>query len=59
MDFGLVDRERQPKPALAAVERAYGQVPFGGEEEQPRVSVVVCTHNGAATLEECLQGVAR
>ena len=58
-DFGLVDRERRPKPALAAVERAYGEVPFGGEGEWPRVSVVVCTHNGAATLEECLQGVAQ
>ncbi|HWC49096.1 MAG TPA: glycosyltransferase, partial [Solirubrobacterales bacterium] len=58
-DFGLVDRERRPKPALATVESAYAQVPFGGEEEWPRVSVVVCTHNGAATLEECLEGVAR
>jgi GT2 family glycosyltransferase len=57
-DFGLVDRERRPKPALAAVERAYAQVPFPAEEEWPRVSVVVCTHNGAATLGECLEGVA-
>lgn len=58
-DFGLVDRERRPKPALAAVERAYAVVPFGAAEEWPRISVVVCTHNGAATLEECLQGVER
>jgi GT2 family glycosyltransferase len=57
-DFGLVDRERRPKPALAAVERAYAGVPFDAAEEWPRVSVVVCTHNGAATLDECLQGVA-
>ena len=27
-DFGLVDRERQPKPALAAVGHAYAAVPF-------------------------------
>jgi cellulose synthase/poly-beta-1,6-N-acetylglucosamine synthase-like glycosyltransferase len=58
-DFGLVDRERRPKPALATVESAYTQVPFGGLEDRPRASVVVCTHNGAATLEECLEGVAR
>jgi O-antigen biosynthesis protein len=57
-DFGLVSRERRPKPALATVEAAYAQVPFGEEAEWPRVSVVVCTHNGAATLDECLQGVA-
>ena len=57
-DFGLVDRERRPKPALTAVRDAYARVPFGSEDEWPRVSVVVCTHNGAATLEECLEGVA-
>jgi O-antigen biosynthesis protein len=57
-DFGLVDRERRPKPALAAVERAYAEVPFGSEEQRPRMSVVVCTHNGDETLDECLDGVA-
>ena len=27
-DFGLTDRERQPKPALAAVEEAFSRTPF-------------------------------
>jgi GT2 family glycosyltransferase len=58
-DFGLVDRRRRPKPALRTVERAYAAVPFGDEDPWPRISVVVCTHNGAATLDECLQGVER
>jgi GT2 family glycosyltransferase len=53
-DFGLVDRERQPKPALAAVSRAYAAVPFSQRGPWPTVSVVVCTHNGQATLDECL-----
>lgn len=53
-DFGLVDRERQPKPALAAVRRAYADVPFSERGPWPTVSVVVCTHNGEATLDECL-----
>ena len=53
-DFGLVDRERAPKPALAAVSRAYGAVPFAPGGPWPKVSVVVCTHNGQATLDECL-----
>ena len=53
-DFGLVDRERQPKPALAAVSRAYAAVPFAPGGPWPSVSVVVCTHNGQQTLGECL-----
>jgi GT2 family glycosyltransferase len=53
-DFGLVDREREPKAALEAVTRAYAAVPFAGSGAWPAVSVVVCTHNGERTLEECL-----
>jgi len=56
-DFGLVDRERAPKPALEAVRRAYAAAPFATDGEWPAVSVVVCTHDGAETLEECLAGV--
>lgn len=53
-DFGLVDRERRPKPALEAVKGAYAAVPFAPGGPWPSVSVVVCTHNGQRTLEECL-----
>jgi GT2 family glycosyltransferase len=58
-NFGLVDRERRPKPALAAVQRAFADVPFPSEVSWPPVSVVVCTHNGARTLRECLDGLMR
>ena len=58
-DFGLVDRERRPKPALAAVERAYAAVPFAPNGPWPSVSVVVCTHNGQATLDQCLRRLGR
>src|SRR3989440_5980653 len=58
-DFGLTDRERQPKPALATVREAYAAVPFPRELPWPRVSVVVCTYNGARTLGECLDGLAQ
>jgi O-antigen biosynthesis protein len=54
-DFGLVDRQRQPKPALEAVQRAYTEVPFTADGPWPPVSVVVCTHNGQKTLDECLE----
>ncbi len=53
-DFGLVDRERRPKPSLEAIREAYAEAPFPTAGPWPRVSVVVCTHNGAQTLSECL-----
>ncbi|MBI5106261.1 MAG: glycosyltransferase, partial [Solirubrobacterales bacterium] len=55
-DFGLVDRERRAKPALAAVAGAYAAVP-PRTLDLPATTVVVCTHNGAATLRECLEHV--
>jgi GT2 family glycosyltransferase len=58
-DFGLVDREREPKPSLEAVRAAFRATPFSPDGPWPRVSVIVCTHNGAGTLPECLQGVRR
>jgi GT2 family glycosyltransferase len=57
-DFGLVDRAREPKPALAAVETAFAEVPFRDELDWPTVTVAVCVHNEADTLHECLAGIA-
>jgi len=54
-DFGLVDRERNPKPALGTVRDAFAEAPFPSSGPWPRISVVVCTHNGARTLPECLE----
>src|SRR5262252_7070786 len=56
--FGLTDREREPKPALDAVARAFEDAPPQAQPDAPLVSVIVCTYNGAATLRECLVGVA-
>lgn len=59
-DFGVTDRQRRAKPALGAVRDAFADVPLAdGATDLPRVSVVVCTHNGAATLDACLQSLAR
>jgi O-antigen biosynthesis protein len=56
-DFGLTDRARRPKPALAAVCAALIAAPPAPPDDAPLVSVVICTYNGAATLPECLEGV--
>ena len=53
-DFGIVTRERQPKPALAAVRAAFLEAPFPNHKTSPRISIVVCTYNGARTLRETL-----
>ncbi len=58
-DFGLTSRERLPKPALAAVQRAYADVPVRPRSDWPRVSVVVCSYNGAATIRDTLEGLSR
>ena len=53
-DFGLTTRDRQAKPALAAVAKAFKEVPFPRDQHWPRISVVVCSYNGAETIEETL-----
>jgi O-antigen biosynthesis protein len=56
-DFGLTTREREPKPALEAVGRAFAAAPVRPPASPPAVSVIVCTYNGARTLEQCLTGL--
>jgi O-antigen biosynthesis protein len=56
-DFGLVDRGRRPKPALARVRDVFAELPLSPCRTWPRVSVVVCTYNGARTLRDCCEGL--
>jgi GT2 family glycosyltransferase len=58
-DFGLITRERRPKAALAAVREAFADAPFSRRESWPRISVIVCTYNGSATLHDCLDGLGK
>jgi GT2 family glycosyltransferase/sugar lactone lactonase YvrE len=57
--FGLVDRDRRPKPAAKAVACAFNEAPFpvDARKSWPRVSVVVCAYNAADTLEDCLSSL--
>ena len=57
--FGLVDRERRPKPALAAVREAFSKGPLDHAQKVPLISVVICTYNGRRTIRECLEAVTR
>ena len=57
--FGLTRRDRTPKPALAAVSRAYARAPFAPDATWPRFSVVICTYNGSRTIAECLSHVVQ
>jgi len=59
--FGLVDRERRPKPAAEAVAEAFDAAPFSVERQRawPKVSVVVCAYNAADTLEDNLRSLER
>src|SRR5262249_31227230 len=59
--FGLVDRDRNPKPAAVAVAGAFDDAPFAEDVQQawPTVSVVVCAYNAADTLEDCLTSLEK
>ena len=58
-EFGITDRNRDPKLALVAVRRAFREVPFTRDVPWPRVSVVVCSFNGARTIRDCLEALGK
>src|SRR5574341_2197283 len=58
-DFSLTRRDRSAKPALATVRAAFADVPFSPAQHWPRISVVVCTYNGARTIRDCLEGLRK
>jgi GT2 family glycosyltransferase len=56
--FGLVDRDRRPKPSFDEVVRQYsGKLP-PVLPRYPRVSVVVCAYNAERTIDQCLASLA-
>jgi GT2 family glycosyltransferase len=58
-DFGLTNRERSPKPALHAVSKAFQESPFPASENLPKISVVVCSYNGSATIRDCMEALQK
>lgn len=58
-DFGVVTREREHKPALTAVSKAFEAVPVCIKADFPFISVIVCSYNGSATIRECLSEILK
>jgi O-antigen biosynthesis protein len=57
--FGLTDRDRNPKPSLASITKAFSEVPFPPDWNWPAISVAVCTYNGSRTIRDCLEGLKK
>lgn len=56
-DFGIVSRDRTPKPALSVIKRTFASAPVTLNDDYPFISVIVCSYNGSATIRECLTGI--
>ncbi|UCF38431.1 MAG: glycosyltransferase, partial [Acidobacteriota bacterium] len=56
---GLTTRDREPKPALQAVSKAFDETPMVPTSAWPKVSIIICAYNAAMTLRECLEGVTQ
>ena len=57
--FGLVRRDRTPKPAFEAVREMFARAPQTSDLELPTCSVIVCSYNGASTVESCLASMRK
>jgi GT2 family glycosyltransferase len=56
--FGLIDRERRPKPSFGEVVSQYKGILPPPMRRYPRVSVVVCAYNAERTMDQCLASLA-
>jgi O-antigen biosynthesis protein len=55
--FGITDSARRPKPALEFVARWADRSLSNLRSEWPRISAVVCAHNEAGHIENCLRSL--
>ncbi|MCB1210469.1 MAG: hypothetical protein KDK97_14145, partial [Verrucomicrobiales bacterium] len=53
--FGLVDAERNPRQVCQTLPNLPTRISAG--KTVPKISVVVCTYNGASTLKRCLESL--
>jgi prepilin-type N-terminal cleavage/methylation domain-containing protein/prepilin-type processing-associated H-X9-DG protein len=57
--FGVTDVTRRPKAACYAIQEVFDRSPARRLADAPKVSVVVCTYNGGATLRQCVQSLLK
>jgi glycosyltransferase involved in cell wall biosynthesis len=57
--FGLTKRDRSPKPSFFALQQLFRKVPQVSGQKLPMVSVIICSYNGASTVESCLRSMER
>ena len=57
--FGLVRRDRSKKPAFAAVKEVFRRAPQTSDAKLPMASIVICSYNGASTVESCLRSMEK
>jgi GT2 family glycosyltransferase len=55
--FGITRADRSPKASYQALEEVFRRSPAELLPQKPRISVVVCSYNGGATLEQCLRSL--
>jgi O-antigen biosynthesis protein len=55
--FGITRSDRSPKASYHALGRTFGVSPSALLPDTPSVSVVVCSYNGGATLDQCLRSL--
>ena len=57
--FGVVRKDRSPKPSFGALKEMFARVPQTTDVPLPRVSVIICSYNGASTVESCLRSMGK
>lgn len=57
--FGLVTRDRRPKPALERVQEALREPLLPAGATWPFISIVVCSYNGASTIRQTCEHILR
>lgn len=56
-NFGVCRQDRSEKPSANAIRKIWKAETFQLRKDWPRVSVVVCSYNGGATLQSCLESL--
>lgn len=57
--FGIVRKDRTIKPAFTALKPLFAKAPQLTDLPLASISVVICSYNGASTVETCLQSMRR